>query len=1081
MSRFFLLLAVLSSCAAIGMAEPAAFTQVVFQDDFETYEAGAPLPKGNGWSQVSANAAAERFATIREDEGNVFRAGKKNRYFQLRDNSSSGMVRVLAKNIPGLNSELLRLSMDLVTPDDKLEGSLSLKLGVGEASAKEEGVVVGGFRVEPSGKMRPAGSKAYSSGKLCHVDAYFNETAEKITYIGPDGKPETLDSGLMDFWIDGDLAADDKAQDRTVGELTAIKSLRIETFSSSLQEVWFDNIVIAVPAGQEVNIPKKVTLFTSIPAVYPDVVLSAAEIDAEHQLAKERYIKFLIGTEQTFSGKYGKEAFAGFMERIQRPIERAMAFDFKQDANKTFHIYQNKPGYEEEFSVYSSILQQYLMALAFGYTVNAPENPYYKNPEVMECYIQCLEYLYGRGVRDGMTFHYNENRMNMDGAPHPENGAGNIVKMELRMGAYCQSVLLMEPYFKETPTFKKARDLVRHLEMLGKTSGHVRYYDPYVSPPAFKYLVQSDAIQIYTDVTFVSALLEEDTARKAELLLDAKRVFSDSLKVIPGWADTIKPDFTGFHHRAIYGNAYTGGFIPQASFGVYVLNGTHYAVEPESVENLNNLILTYRLYCQKYSMPFGIRGRFPMMSDKLKTEVFSSLLIGASALGLNDEKMKPVYERVWDPEQVGIEFVFAGGRGKLFRGLYTLNMLEELMKENITPEPDPAGFWYKPYGGLAIHRRDNWMAAVKGYSKYIWDYENGSPDENVYGQYFSHGSLTIFSQGDPVSDIDSGYNLDEGWDWYRMPGTTAVHFPVKSQKPLDHRQFSPETFLGGVSLDDQNGLFGMILNQQEFGNGTRINLRAKKSIFFVDDFILMLGSGISGGDGKHAVETTLFQSWLPEGSTFEFSDTALADPAGNRYYLPETGSLSQFKGTQDSYRDDGEVPSKGDYAVAWFDHGLKPKDAGYEAGIGVRGAAKKNYQVICKDSQRHQVCFPDDQLTGYAFFQPLEIDDPIIGNVSDHCLVMVKQAENALEISVVNPDLGLLPRDSEIPTFKLIADGENQYLPSQPRPVEITLNGQWALSAPAENVTVIAQKLNKTVLRFDCVNGMDVRAGLIRK
>lgn len=229
-----------------------------------------------------------------------------------------------------------------------------------------------------------------------------------------------------------------------------------------------------------------------------------------------------------------------------------------------------------------------------------------------------------------MTFHNNENRMDMDGAPKPPPGAANLAKMELRMGALCQSVLLTEPHFKGTQTFENARVLVRHLEMLGRTSGHVRYYEPYTNPAAFRYRVQSDAIQNFSDTTLVSALLETDPKRRHTLLLEVKRVFSDSLKVIPGWADTIKPDFTGFHHRGIYGNAYTGGFIPQAAFGIHVLRDTAYAVHPQSVENLRKLILTYRLYCQKYAMPFGIRGRMPLSTDHLKTGVFAGVLIYAS-------------------------------------------------------------------------------------------------------------------------------------------------------------------------------------------------------------------------------------------------------------------------------------------------------------------------------------------------------------------------------------------------------------------------------------------------------------------
>jgi chondroitin-sulfate-ABC endolyase/exolyase len=804
-------------------------------------------------------------------------------------------------------------------------------------------------------------------------------------------------------------------------------------------------------------------------------------VDADHARIKARYVQYLVGTPETFSGTLGEDAAAGFLEHLRWPVESALKFDYAKNAGKTFHSFQDDTNYWAESQVYSTLLQEHVLSLAYGYCVDAPGSPYYRNPEVLACYIRCLDYLHGRGIRAGMTFHNTANRRDMEGAPKPENGGGNIARMELRMGALCQSVLLMEPFIRDTETFRRARALVRDLEVLGQSSGHVEYYNPYSPPEPFRFLVQSDAMQIYSDVPLVSAMLEEDPARRQEMLRDAQRVFTDSLKTIPGWADTIKPDFVGYHHRGIYGNAYTGGFIPQAAFGVYLLAGTDYAVEAESRENLKQLMLTYRLYCQKYAMPFGIRGRMPVTTDNINRQAFAAYLIYASSLGLNDTEMKAVYKRLWDPDEVTLGFLFFGGRGKLFRGMYALDMLEQLEAEAIEPEPDPNGFWYKPYGGLAIHRRDNWMAAVKGYSKYIWDYENGKPDENVYGQYFSHGSLTIFAQGDPINDIDSGYNLDGGWDWFRMPGTTAVHFPIKPRGPLTHRRFSPETFLGGASVDGQNGLFGMHLNQETFGDGTRVDLKARKSVFFVDDFILMLGSGISGGDGTNAVETTLFQSFLPEGADFAFSESELADPVGNRYYVPDASELKLFKGTQKSYRHNGVDETAGDYAVAWFDHGLAPKDAGYEAGIGVRGAPKAVYDVVRRDNNLHQVRFPEKGLTGYAFFRPIETDDALIKRVSDHCLVMTRQTEGELSLSLANPDLGFLPREAETPTFRFLTEEMNQYLPSQPRPVDIVLKGKWRLKAPSEKVAVTSTPGMDTVLRFSCIHGMDVMAELIRE
>lgn len=58
--------------------------------------------------------------------------------------------------------------------------------------------------------------------------------------------------------------------------------------------------------------------------------------------------------------------------------------------------------------------------------------------EASRQFLRRLDYLHGRGVRKGMTFHNNENRMNMEGTPKPLPGAANLAHMELRMGAFCQ-------------------------------------------------------------------------------------------------------------------------------------------------------------------------------------------------------------------------------------------------------------------------------------------------------------------------------------------------------------------------------------------------------------------------------------------------------------------------------------------------------------------------------------------------------------------------------------------------------------------------------------------------------------------
>jgi len=839
---------------------------------------------------------------------------------------------------------------------------------------------------------------------------------------------------------------------------------------------------------------------------YAEASPEPEQAGAAHARIKARYRQFLLGTDKTFSGRLGKEACEAYRRRVSGAVRRALAMDLTKDAGVVFDKFPGDDGFEADAGVASSILERHLLSLAYGYCVDGADSPHYRNAKLRTRYVQLLEYLHRRGVRKGMTFHRNRLRMNMRGAPNPPAGAGNLVDMELRMGAYCQSLLIMEPHIRNEPVYRDAAALVRAIEMLGRSSGHVRYYEPYERPAAMGRWVQSDAIQIYSDVTLVSAMLETDPARRREMLLDAQKVFTDSLKIAPGWADTIKPDFVGYHHRGIYGGAYTGGFIPQAAFGVYLLAGTPYAVETESVENLKQLMLTYRLYCQKYAMPFGIRGRMPSATHHLKTQALSGFAIYASKLGLNDASMRPVFARLWASGDAGLGALFSGGRGKMLRGMYVLDMLKELDASGLKSEPDPEGFWYKPYGGLAIHRRRNWMVAVKGSSKYIWDYETGKKPENRYGQYLSGGMLTIFASGNPVSDIASGYNVNRGWDWYRLPGVTAVHFPVRPMsKPLEHRRFSEATFLGGASADGRNGVFGMILDIPKFADGTTINLKGRKSVFFADNLVVMLGSGISGGDGKHAVETTIFQSCVTgqqaktpllngkpltngAGETTSNGPASLIDPFGNGYYLPDARDLKCFKGAQRSFTHNGRTESQGDYAVAWIDHGLKPTRGSYEIAVGVGMGRRiealckdprKFYRVQRKDNRLHQVQFPKLGQTAYAIFSPHKLGDETIASTDAPCLVVAKRKPGRLILALANPDLAMTEPDQQV-SFRFINKEQNQFLQSKPQPVNITLTGLWRIAQNSDaGVKVVRSEANRTTLRFDCRNGMTRRVELV--
>ena len=92
---------------------------------------------------------------------------------------------------------------------------------------------------------------------------------------------------------------------------------------------------------------------------------------------------------------------------------------------------------------------------------------------------------------------------------------------------------------------------------------------------------------------------------------------------------------------------------------------------------------------------------------------------------------------------------------------------------------------------------------------------------------------------------------------------------------------------------------------------------------------------------------------------------------------------------------------------------------------------------------------------------------------------MVREVSEGLLLGVANPDLGLLLPDAEPPTFRFICTGENQYLPSQPRPVEIAVNGRWRLQTPQERAALVSRSPDRTVIRFDCLHGMGIRVALV--
>ena len=194
---------------------------------------------------------------------------------------------------------------------------------------------------------------------------------------------------------------------------------------------------------------------------------------------------------------------------------------------------------------------------------------------------------------------------------------------------------------------------------------------------------------------------------------------------------------------------------------------------------------------------------------------------------------------------------------------------EKAVMQQISKESPPQGHWAKNFGSISIHRREDWAVTMKGFNHYVWDTETSSR-ENVYGIYQSHGALQIANSEDQLKHND----IDNGWDWAKVPGTTTIAFDTPDLKIDDDRLYNPLKVAGGVTFSGRvpyeanslNGVFGMEFSQPAYrlprdSPLENVDFKFKKSVYFHDDFLVCMGSRINTRrvSGAKKTQTTLFQ------------------------------------------------------------------------------------------------------------------------------------------------------------------------------------------------------------------------------
>jgi chondroitin-sulfate-ABC endolyase/exolyase len=615
-----------------------------------------------------------------------------------------------------------------------------------------------------------------------------------------------------------------------------------------------------------------------------------------------------------------------------------------------------------------------------------------------------------------------------------------------------------------------AREVFGAAGMIGEAGEAARWFGQAGSLLEERRAPNMDFFNTLAQGQLLSLLMEPDENLQVAWLRAFSRSISQQIaETTPGDANGFKPDGTAFHHNGHY-PAYAIGGISTLGQIFDVLRETPFTPEDAARMSFRRVLLAARAYSQLLDWPIGISGRHPFSgSIGAANGAFAALAQYPDPISGTppDREIAAAYVRLWG--QPG------GDLGSLFNSA-------GIQAEN------PAGFHTFPFANHAVYRSGNWMVSLKGYSRYVWSSEIYAAD-NRYGRYQSNGTAEILLASGRAA---SGFR-EEGWDWNRLPGTTAVHLPLDQLESPNAGTLmlrSNETFAGGVSAG-LNGAFGFILNENRFGH----TLRARKSVFAANGMLILLGSQIQSDHTTAPVVTSLFQVALDASrapitlssaanspiSSFPWTwNDTLSEPfwaidaVGNGFWLPPGQQLRFSRVTQQSRHNKTKAVTSGDFASGWLDHGSSPHNGSYQYVILPQAsAAQMNhfhnrmasstpaYEVLRQTNALHAVRLASPERYGFSIFEAGEWNDlPHLLAVDAPALLWMEETPAGLLLAVANPDLN---------------PGETENLVS---PTSLSLRGHWSFAAPAPAGVLLWHEDGQTRIAVPAKEGRSYRIPL---
>lgn len=767
------------------------------------------------------------------------------------------------------------------------------------------------------------------------------------------------------------------------------------------------------------------TSFSMIPDIVKYRTASPSDdmIDAtEEQIdgIQDRLMKWCLGTGELSKNKYVKIRTSAEKKFIAQGLAEAekISISYNNDGSPVGEPLFTLDGPSmvdgKKLKMFRSVNEKVLIPLALDFIKNGNESSLEKAKFI-------YDWFNDQGWADGSSM-------------------GTIVLEKLRSSGYIYSYFMLKDNL--TPQMKARESAAMNWFTM---FGHCYVLDPHNG-------ANSDDLRALSVGKLIYALSIEDPARQRLALTAFKRYMDKAMGIAPGALDLIKDDYSGYHHRT----AYNSGYYPQAIYAgaliALMLDDTPYALSDESIQNIKSALKRFHFLSAGLDIPAGTVGRFPkgqtILHEVIPAYAYMILLEDGSDKELlaifNDIYKKAAKDPAW------MEYVTGVNSDMSY--MTTVGEMEAVAKAvsyKYEPQEMLQGSVFMPYSGLHISKDKDVHFNVKGYSRYVWDYEAGSNGLNKYGRWMSHGHLEFF---DFRNNNRSFHPSEELYDWNHITGTTSKVLPLNELAydniSTDHRNYSDQSFLAGVHGAENVSMFSVRLHDV-YNDST---FRADKSFFFFEDMVLCLGSGVSCSDRKHPVTTTMFQDFKGSGKQ---KSEGLYEDASFAYVIKE-GNV--------------QLTKDGKRTVAYVDHGKAPKDSGYEYYMlkekdsAEAVAAQSPVKVIRKDSTAH-IVEREGVVCAALFDEDTVFEGLLVEEVNiPLAYILEDKGDGLFRLSLCEPDM-------RRPWKLNMNDLENEDVAAHAKPFEtkLVLGGAFEVISSDGDVEAV-QENGKTRLTLTTVN-----------